>query len=176
GGGLRRMPCLVQGLPVCVMNALAPVVNVAETAHILVVPAAVRAKDIAECIAYAKAQPKPFHYGSGGFGSPPHLSMELFARAAGLKMVHVPYKGVGGAMPDLLAGRVQAMSMALGSARAYLKNGQLRPLANGAKRRIAGLPDLPTSADAGLPRWEMSAWFGIFAPRAPPPAIVRLLN
>jgi len=79
-------------------------------------------------------------------------------------------------MPDLLAGRVQAMSMALGSARAYLKNGQLRPLATGAKRRIAGLPDLPTSAEAGLPRWEMSAWFGIFAPRGTPPAIVRLLN
>src|SRR5438552_15652701 len=91
-------------------------------------------------------------------------------------MVHVPYKVGGGAMPDLLAGRVQAMSMALGSARAYLKNGQLRPLATGAKRRIAGLPDLPTSAEAGLPRWEMSAWSGILAPRGTPPAIVRLLH
>src|SRR6266480_1458484 len=158
GGGLVVKPFLEHGLTFDVMNDLAPV------------------KDIAEFIAYAKAQPKPLHYGSAGFGSPPHLSMELFARAAGLKMVHVPYKGVGGAMPDLLAGRVQAMSMALGSARAYLKNGQLRPLATGAKRRIAGLPDLPTSAEAGLPRWEMSAWFGIFAPRGTPPAIVRLLN
>ena len=176
GGGLVVKPFLEHGLTFDVMNDLAPVFNVAETAHILVVPPAVPAKDIAEFIAYAKAQPKPLHYGSAGFGSPPHLSMELFARAAGLKMVHVPYKGVGGAMPDLLAGRVQAMSMALGSARAYLKNGQLRPLATGAKRRIAGLPDLPTSAEAGLPRWEMSAWFGIFAPRGTPPAIVRLLN
>src|SRR5438445_279997 len=176
GGGLVVKPFLEHGLTFDVMNDLAPVFNVAETAHILVVPPAVPAKDIAEFIAYAKAQPKPLHYGSAGFGSPPHLSMELFARAAGLKMVHVPYKGVGGAMPDLLAGRVQAMSMALGSARAYLKNGQLRPLATGAKRRIAGLPNLPTSAEAGLPRWEMSAWFGIFAPRGTPPAIVRLLN
>src|SRR3989475_214244 len=169
-------PFLEPGLTFDVMNDLAPVFTVAETAHILVVPPAVPAKDIAEFIAYAKAQPKPLHYGSGGFGSPPHLSMELFARAAGLKMVHVPYKGVGGAMPDLPAGRVQAMAVGPGSARAYLNNGQLRPLATGAKRRIAGLPDLPTSAEAGLPRWEMSAWFGIFAPRGTPPAIVRLLN
>src|SRR5256885_390133 len=107
------------------------------------------ARATAGSLASARARPRPLAYGSAGFGSPPHLSMELFAQAAGLKMVHVPYKGVGGAMPDLLAGRVQAMSMALGSARAYLKNGQLRPLATGAKRRIAGLPDLPTSAQAG---------------------------
>jgi len=176
GGGLVVKPFLEKGLTFDVMNDLAPVFNVAETAHILVVPPNVPAKDINEFIAYAKAQPKPLHYGSAGFGSPPHLSMELFAKAAGVKMVHVPYKGVGGAMPDLLAGRVQAMSMALGSARAYLKNGQLRPLATGAKHRIAGLPDVPTSAEAGLPRWEMSAWFGVFAPRGIPAAIVRTLN
>src|SRR3954464_3398066 len=169
-------PFLEKGLTFDVMNDLAPVFNIAETPHILVIPASVPAKDIAEFIAYGKAQPKPLHYGSAGFGSPPHLSMELFAQAAGLKMVHVPYKGVGGAMPDLLAGRVQAMSVALGSARAYLKGGQLRPLATGARHRIAGLPDVPTSAEAGLPRWEMSAWFGVFAPRATPTAVVRTLN
>jgi tripartite-type tricarboxylate transporter receptor subunit TctC len=176
GGGMVVKPFLEKGLTFDVMNDLAPVFNIAETPHILVIPASVPAKDIAEFIAYAKAQPKPLHYGSAGFGSPPHLSMELFAQAAGLKMVHVPYKGVGGAMPDLLAGRVQAMSVALGSARAYLKGGQLRPLATGARHRIAGLPDVPTSAEAGLPRWEMSAWFGVFAPRATPTAVVRTLN
>jgi tripartite-type tricarboxylate transporter receptor subunit TctC len=176
GGGMVVKPFLEKGLTFDVMNDLAPVFNIAETAHILVVPPTVPAKDIAEFIAYAKAQPKPLAYGSAGFGSPPHLSMELFAQAAGLKMVHVPYKGVGGAMPDLLAGRVQAMSMALGSARPYLKNGQLRPLATGAKHRIAGLPDVPTSAEAGLPRWEMSAWFGVFAPRGTPASVVQLVN
>jgi tripartite-type tricarboxylate transporter receptor subunit TctC len=176
GGGMVVKPFLEKGLTFDVMNDLAPVFNIAETAHILVVPPTVPAKDIAEFIAYAKAQPRPLHYGSAGFGSPPHLSMALFAQAAGLNMVHVPYKGVGGAMPDLLAGRVQAMSMALGSARPYLKNGQLRPLATGAKHRIAGLPDVPTSAEAGLPRWEMSAWFGVFAPRGTPASIVQTLN
>src|SRR5205809_257619 len=127
GGGLVVKPFLEHGLTFDVMNDLAPVFNVAETAHILVVPPAVPAKDIAEFIAYAKAQPKPLHYGSAGFGSPPHLSMELFARAAGLKMVHVPYRGVGGAMPDLLAGRVQAMSMALGSASQSCASGSSTP-------------------------------------------------
>jgi tripartite-type tricarboxylate transporter receptor subunit TctC len=138
------------------------------------VPASVPAKDVGEFIAYAKAQ--SLHYGSAGIGSPPHLSMELFAKVAGLKMIHVPYKGVGGALPDLLAGRVQVMSMALGSARPYLKDGRLRPLATGARQRLGGLPEVPTSAEVGLADWQMTAWFGVFAPRGTPPEIVRLLN
>jgi len=174
GGGLVVKPFLERGLTFDVMNDLVPVFNFAQTPHILVVPQAVPAKDMAEFIAYAKNH--TLAYGSAGFGSPPHLSMALFAKVAGLKMLHVPYKGVGGAMPDLLAGRVQAMSMALGSARPYLKDGRLRPLAAGAKQRLRGLPEVPTSAEAGVPGWEMSAWFGLFAPRGTPPEIVRLLN
>jgi tripartite-type tricarboxylate transporter receptor subunit TctC len=176
GGGLVVKPFLERGLTFDVMNDLVPVFNVAQTVHILVVPPSVPAKDLAEFIAYARAQPGKVHYGSAGIGSPPHLSMELFARVADLSLVHVPYKGVGGALPDLLAGRVQVMSMALGSARPYLKNGQLRPLATGAKQRLAGLPEVPTSAEAGVPGWQMSAWFGVFAPRGTPADIVRLLN
>ena len=91
------------------------------------------------------------------------FSASLFARLAGLQLVHVPYKGIGNALPDMMAGRVQVMSTSLASARPYLKNNQIRALATGAKRRLAGLPDVPTSAEAGLPGWEMSAWFGIFA-------------
>ena len=174
GGGLVVKPFLEKGLTFDVMADLVPVFNFAQTPHILVVPAMVPAKDVAEFIAYAKAN--ALHFGSAGIGSPPHLSMELFARVAGLKMTHVPYKGVGGALPDLLAGRVQAMSMALGSARPYLRDGRLRPLAAGAKERLRSLPEVPTSAEAGVPGWEMSAWFGVFAPRGTPPEIVRLLN
>src|SRR5438132_96578 len=176
GGGLVVKPFLERGLTFDVMNDLVPICNVAEVAHILVVPASVPAKDVAEFIAWAKAQPGKVYYGSAGIGSPPHLSMELFARTAGLKLVHVPYKGVGGALPDLLAGRVQVMSMAVGSARPYLKSGQLRPLAAGAKHRLTSLPDVPTAAEAGVAGWEMSAWFGVFAPRGTPGEIVRLLN
>jgi tripartite-type tricarboxylate transporter receptor subunit TctC len=174
GGGIVVKPFLEHGLTFDVMNDLVPVFNVAQTPHILVVPQSVPAKDIGEFIAYAKQQ--SLHYGTAGIGSPPHLSMELFAKVAGLKMIPVPYKGVGGAMPDLLAGRVQVMSMALGSARPYLKDGRLRPLATGAKQRLRGLPEVPTSAEVGLPGWEMSAWFGVFAPRGTPPETVRMLN
>ena len=174
GGGLVVKPFLEKGLAFDVMTDLVPVFNFAQTPHILVVPQSVQAKDIGEFIALAKKE--TFAYGSAGFGSPPHLSMALFAKVAGLKMLHVPYKGVGGAMPDLLAGRVQAMSMALGSARPYLKDGRLRPLAAGAKQRLRGLPEVPTSAEVGLGGWEMSAWFGLFAPRGTPPEVVRLLN
>jgi len=176
GGGLVVKPFLERGLTFDVMNDLVPVFNVAEVAHILVVPASVPAANVAELIALAKAQPGKVNYGSAGIGSPPHLSMALFAKIAGVKLVHVPYKGVGGAMPDLLAGRVQVMSMAIGSARPYLKTGQLRPLAAGAKHRLANLPDVPTAAEAGVAGWEMSAWFGIFAPRGVAPELVRALN
>src|SRR5436190_15021731 len=104
GGGLVVKPFMEKGLTFDVMTDLVPVFNFAQTPHILVVPQAVPAKDMAEFIAFAKTQ--TLAYGSAGFGSPPHLSMALFAKVAGLKMLHVPYKGVGGAMPDLLAARV----------------------------------------------------------------------
>jgi tripartite-type tricarboxylate transporter receptor subunit TctC len=93
-----------------------------------------------------------------------------------VKLVHVPYKGIGNALPDMLAGRLQAMSLSLGSALPYLKTGQIRPLAAAAKERLAGLPDVPTSAQAGLPGWEMSAWFAVFAPKGTPPEVIRHLN
>jgi len=176
GGNLVVKPFLEHALSFDPMNDLAPVFNVAEAPHILVVPASLPAATVAEFIAYAKANPGKVYYGSAGVGSPPHLSLELFARRAGVKLVHVPYKGVGNALPDMISGRVQAMSISFGSARPYLKSGQIRPLAAGARHRLAGLPEVPTSAEAGVPGWEMSAWFGIFAPRETPPAILRLLN
>ena len=176
GGNLVVKPFLEHALSFDPMNDLAPVFNVAEAPHVLVVPASLPAGTVAELIAYAKANPGKMYYGSAGIGSPPHLSVELFARHAGVKLVHVPYKGIGNAFPDMISGRVQVMSISLGSARPYLKSGQIRALAAGAKHRLAGLPEVPTSAEAGVPGWEMSAWFGIFAPKETPPAILRLLN
>jgi tripartite-type tricarboxylate transporter receptor subunit TctC len=176
GGGIVVKPFMEKGLSFDVMRDLVPVFDVAEVAHILVVPASVPANSVAEFIAWAKQRPGKVNYGSAGMGSPPHLSMELFAKLAGLELTHVPYKGVGGALPDLLAGRVQIMSMAIGSARPYLKTGQLRPLAAGADHRLTQLPEVPTAAEAGVPGWRMSAWFGVFAPRGTPEDIVQLLN
>jgi tripartite-type tricarboxylate transporter receptor subunit TctC len=176
GGNLVVKPFLEHTLPFDPMNDLAPVFNVAEAPHILVVPASLPVRDLAGFIAYARANPGKVYYGSAGIGSPPHLSVELLARLANVKLVHVPYKGIGNALPDMITGRLQVMSMSLGSARPYLKSGQIKPLAAAAKRRLSGLPDVPTSAEAGLPGWEMSAWFGIFAPRETPQESVRLLN
>ena len=176
GGNLVVKPFLEHALSFDPMNDLAPVFNVAEAPHIMVVPASLAVNTLWELIAHAKANPGKVYYGSAGIGSPPHLSVELFARQAGVKLVHVPYKGVGNALPDMISGRVQVMSISLGSARPYLKSGQIRALAAGAKHRLAGLPEVPTSAEAGVPGWEMSAWFGIFAPKETPPAILRLLN
>jgi tripartite-type tricarboxylate transporter receptor subunit TctC len=175
-GNLAVKPFLEQSLPFDPLTDLAPIFNVAEAAHILVVPGSFPARDLTQFIAHARANPGTVYYGSAGIGSPPHLSVELFARLTGLKLVHVPYKGIGNALPDMLAGRVQLMSISLGSARPYLKSNQIKALAAGAKRRLAGLPDVPTSAEAGLPAWEMSAWFCIFAPKGTPPDVVRFVN
>jgi len=175
-GNLAVKPFLERSVPFDPLTDLAAVINVADAAHILVVPASMEAKDLAQFIAYARANPGKVYYGSAGIGSPPHLSLELFGRLAGVKLQHVPYKGIGNALPDMLAGRLQAMSISLGSALPYLKTGQIRPLAAATKERLAGLPDVPTSAQAGLPGWEMSAWFAVFAPKGTPPEVVRLLN
>jgi tripartite-type tricarboxylate transporter receptor subunit TctC len=176
GGNLVIKPFLDRSLAFDPLADLVPVFNVAEAPHILVVPGALPVKDLAEFIAYAKANPGKVYYGSAGTGSPPHLAADQFARLAGLQLVHVPYKGVGPALPDLVAGRLQIMSMSYGSAKPHLKSGALKALAAGSKRRLAGLPEVPTAAEAGLPAWEMSAWFGIFAPRDTSPELVRLLN
>jgi tripartite-type tricarboxylate transporter receptor subunit TctC len=176
GGNLVIKPFLDHSLVFDPLSDLTPVFNVAEAPHILVVPAALPVKDLAEFIAYAKANPGKVYYGSAGIGSPPHLAADQFARLTGLRLVHVPYKGVGPALPDLVAGRLQIMSMSYGSARPHLKSGALKALAAGSKRRLAGLPEVPTAAEAGLPAWEMSAWFGIFAPKDTRPEIVRVLN
>jgi tripartite-type tricarboxylate transporter receptor subunit TctC len=175
-GNMAVKPFLERSVPFDPLADLVPVINVADAAHIFVVPASMEAKDLAQFIAYAKANPGKVYYGSAGIGSPPHLSLELFGRLAGVKLMHVPYKGIGNALPDMLAGRLQAMSISLGSAQPYLRSGQIRPLATAAKERLAGLPDVPTSAQAGLPGWEMSAWFAVFAPKGTPADVVRLLN
>jgi tripartite-type tricarboxylate transporter receptor subunit TctC len=176
GSNLVIKPFLELSLAFDPLVDFIPVFNVAEAPHILVVPAALPVKDLADFIAYAKANPGKVYYGSAGPGSLPHLAADQFARLAGLKLVHVPYKGVGPALPDLVAGRLQIMSMSYGSARPYLKSGALKALAAGSKHRLGGLPEVPTSAEAGLPGWEMSVWFGIFAPKDTSPEIVRLLN
>ena len=175
GGNIVIAPFLYR-LAVDPINDLVPVFNMAEAPHLLVVPGVLAVKDLREFIALARAHPGKINYASAGSGSTPHLSGDHFARLAGLQLVHVPYKGVGPALPDLVAGRVQMMTVTLGSARPHLPNGALKPLAVSSKRRLAGAPEVPTSAEAGLPGWEITTWFGVFAARGTSQKIVRLLN
>jgi tripartite-type tricarboxylate transporter receptor subunit TctC len=176
GGNIVITPFLYRSLPVDPVNALAPVFNMAGAPQLLVVPGSLPAKDLREFIALARASPGSVNYASAGLGSTTHLAADHFARLAGVQLVHIPYKGVGPALADLIAGRVQMLSVGLGPVQGHLKSGALRALTVASKRRLDALPDLPTSAEAGVPGYEMTTWFGIFAPKATSPKIIELLN
>ncbi|MGH6693401.1 MAG: Bug family tripartite tricarboxylate transporter substrate binding protein, partial [Gammaproteobacteria bacterium] len=132
GGNIVMTPFLYRALPVDPVNALAPVFNMAGAPQLLVVPGAL-------------------NYASAGLGSTTHLAADSFARLAGVQLAHVPYKGVGPALVDLIAGRVQMLSVGLGPVQSHLKSGALKALAVASKNRLDAIPELPTSAEAGLP-------------------------
>jgi tripartite-type tricarboxylate transporter receptor subunit TctC len=176
GGNVVITPFLYGVLPFDPLSDIVPVFNVAGAPQLLVVPGSLPAKDLREFIALVKANPGKMNYASAGPGSTTHLAADHFARLAGLQMVHVPYKGTAPAITDLVAGRVQMLSVGLGPVQAHLKSGALRALAAASRTRLAALPDLPTSAEAGLPGYEMTTWFGMFAPKGTSGEIVRLIN
>jgi tripartite-type tricarboxylate transporter receptor subunit TctC len=176
GGNVVITPFLYSTLPFDPLNDIVPVFNIAGAPQLLVVPATLPVKDLAEFIALARANPGKLNYASAGPGSTTHLAADHFARLAGVELVHVPYRGAGPALADLVAGRVQMLSVGLSPVQAHLKSGALRALAAASKTRLAAAPDVPTSAEAGLPGWEMTTWFGIFAPRGTSAAIVQAVN
>ena len=154
----------------------APVILVAGVPNVLVVNPAVPANSVAELIAYAKANPGKLNFASSGNGTSIHLSGELFKVMAGVQMTHVPYKGSSPALQDLLGGQVQLMFDNLPPSLPQIKAGKLRALAVTSLARAPALPDVPTMAEAGLPGYEASSWFGVLAPAGTPPAIVAKLN
>jgi tripartite-type tricarboxylate transporter receptor subunit TctC len=176
GGNIVITPFLYRSLPVDPVNALTPVFNIAGAPQLLIVPGSLPVKDLREFVALAKANPGSINYASAGLGSTTHLAADHFGRLAGVQLVHIPYKGVGPALADLIAGRVQMLSVGLGPVQSHLKSGALKALTVASKRRLDALPDLPTSAEAGVPGYEMTTWFGIFAPKATSRKIVDLLN
>jgi len=157
------------------LRDLAPVALVADTQSVVVVPPASPLQSLADLIAAAKAQPGALAYGTPGMGSPAHLFTEQFCQLAQIKMLHVPYNR-SPAINDLMGGRLQVMFATAPASLNHIRNKLLRPLAVTGAHRLAGLPDVPTVAEAGLPGYHAGQWLGVFAPSGTPPATVQKLN
>lgn len=154
----------------------APVTLIASAPSVLVVHPSVHAATVAEFTALAKANPGKLNYASNGNGSSAQLAALLYESMAGVRMVHVPYKGVSPALVDLLSGEVQLMFGTIVAILPHIKAARLRALAVTGKNRSASLPDVPTLAESGLPGYEAGSWYGILAPAGTPAAIVATLN
>ncbi|HQS18137.1 tripartite tricarboxylate transporter substrate binding protein [Reyranella sp.] len=150
------------------MGAMAP--------HVIVVAKKVPVDDLKSFIAYAKANPGKLNYASVGAGSVPHLGGVLLNKAAGLDLVHVPYKGSGPATADIVAGQVEVLIVTPPAVSGHIRNGNLKALALASEKRLPSFPDIPTTAEAGLPGFLLDGWFALFAPAGTPQPIVDKLN
>lgn len=139
---------------------------------IVVHPQRVQAKTMAEFVAFARANPDKLNYGSAGNGTTHHLTGELFKLATQTKIVHVPYRGAGPALADLVAGQIDVMFDGLGSSASHIQAGTLRALAVASPRRSPAIPDVPTTAEAGIANFEVATWYALWAPKGCPPDIV----
>jgi len=146
------------------------------TPFVLDVHPSLPVKNVQELVAYAKANPGKLNFGSAGMGNSAHLSAELFKRATGIDMVHVPYKGNALAMQDLIAGNIQVLFDPVQTSIPQIQSGKVRPLAVTSKTRFAELPNLPTVAESGYPAYDFVVWYAFVAPAGTPPAIVQRLN
>ena len=169
-------PHLYAKIPYDALKDFAPVTLVAVTPNVLVLNPSVPANSVAELIALAKASPGKLSFASGSNGSAGHLAGELFKSLAKVDIVHVPYKGGAPAMQDLLGGQVQFMFDNLANSTAQIKAGKLKAFAVTTAKRSSLAPDLPTMADFGMSGFDISTWYGIFAPAGTPPEIVKKLN
>jgi tripartite-type tricarboxylate transporter receptor subunit TctC len=170
-------PSLYPNLDYNIEKDFVAVALIARPPQVVVVnPEKVAAKTLAEFIAYAKANPGKMNYGSAGAGTTHHLAGELFKILTKTNIQHVPYRGAGPAMQDLIAGHVPVVFDGLGSSAAPIRAGQLRALAVAAPKRVPAFPDLPTAAEAGLPGYEVSTWYGVFAPKNTPPAVIQQMT
>ena len=170
------VPHLTPNMPIDVLADFAPVTNIAAVPLWLVVNPALPVRSVAEFIAYARANPGRIAYASSSQGGAPHLAGESFKLMTGTDLVHVPYRGSGPAGQDLIAGTVQAMFDSVPASAGAVRDGRLRALGVTTRNRIAPFPDLPTIAEAGVPGYEISTWYGIWAPARTPPAIIARLQ
>jgi tripartite-type tricarboxylate transporter receptor subunit TctC len=167
---------LYSKLPYDLARDLAAIAEVASFPSAIVLHPSLPANSVKELIALARARPGQLSFGSAGIGSPNHLSLELFQAMAGVRMVHVPYKGSGQLVGDLLAGQVQLASMGLPVAVPHVQSSKLRAIAVTGAARSPLLPEVPTVSEAGLPGFEVTSWYGVFGPAGLPADIVVKLN
>jgi tripartite-type tricarboxylate transporter receptor subunit TctC len=163
-------------LPYDSIRDFTPITLVGESPLILAVHPSVPARNVKDLVALARARPEQLTYGSAGIGSSGHLGGALFETLTGTKMVHVPYKGMGIAVSDLMGGQVSMVFGTSLSVMPHARSGRLRALATTGARRSPALPDLPTVAEAGVPGYEAGLWYGFLGPARLPPEIVRRLN
>jgi len=169
-------PSVFRKLPYDVLRDFTGITMLGATANIIAVNPAVPAHNVKELIAYAKANPGKLNFSSPGTGTSVHISGEMFNDAAGIDMLHVPFKGSGPSMTAVLGGEVQVLFENISAAVPNVKAGRLRPIAVTSMTRSTPLPDVPTLNEAGLPGFEVLAWFAMFAPAATPKDIIAKLN
>jgi tripartite-type tricarboxylate transporter receptor subunit TctC len=175
-GTLALSPHLQKKLPYDPVRDFAPVTMLIASPYVLVVHPSVAAANVKELVALAKARPGQINYGSGGNGSAPHFASEMFNTAAGIKLVHIPYKGSTPAVIDLIGGQVQVMFTGIPSVLSYIKSSRVRALAVTGRERTAALPDVPTVIESGVPGYVVSPWFGVLVPARTPQAIISTLH
>jgi len=169
-------PGLYQKIPYDPIKDYAPVTLLCSGGYILVVHPSLPVKTVKEFIAFARSRPGQIAYSSSGNGSGGHLAAELLNSMAGIKMLHVPYKGGGPALMDLIAGQVQVLFATQLSSWPHVQSGRIRALASSIAKRPASLPDLPTVAEAGVPGFDAGVWYAVLAPAGTPREIVMRLN
>jgi tripartite-type tricarboxylate transporter receptor subunit TctC len=174
-GSLALNPFLYSNLPFDVNRDFVHISLLAKVPNIFVVHESVQAKDAREFVALAKKEPGKLYYGSAGNGSAGHLAMEYFKLLSGIELQHVPYKGTGPNLVDLVAGRTQATSAGTPPLMPHVKAGKLRVIGVGSPKRLPSIPDVPTIAEQGYPGFETSQWYGLSAPAKTPPPIVKRL-
>ena len=164
-------PHMYKSLPYDPGRDLVAITNVATGPQVIAVATNVPVKDLAELIAYAKANPKKLNYGSAGIGAQTHLAAENLAHAAGIELTHVPYKGESAALTDLMGGQIQLVTANLSAAIALVRDGKIRALAVTSRERNPQLPDVPAASET-LPGFENSGWFGLLAPTGTPKEVI----
>jgi tripartite-type tricarboxylate transporter receptor subunit TctC len=175
-GSITINRALFKKEPIDTLTDIVPVAPLAFNPDILVVNGKLPAQTAGEFIALAKSQPGKINYGSAGAGSTPHLAVALFARLAGIELVHIPYRGMAPAITDLVAGNVQVVAIGNATVAPFVETGALRVLAAATPRRLPYLPNVPSAGEIGLPTWEVDTWYGLFAPRGTAKDLVDTLN